>query len=131
MGVRRLQTEKRHSAKMPVNGRPIHVHRAGASAKAIIAYQTGKRYSGHDRPFIRDLRERVLGSPEISERRFTLHERSAMHSAIASPMASSLRPTAQLIWTFQRPRGAISRRRSSRKPRRNQRRAGGDFDQLR
>jgi IS1 family transposase len=36
------------------------------SAKAIIAYQTGKRNPGTTDLFIRDLRERVLGSPEIS-----------------------------------------------------------------
>jgi IS1 family transposase len=37
-----------------------------ASAKAIIAYQTGKRSPETTDLFIRDLRERVLGSPEIS-----------------------------------------------------------------
>ena len=37
-----------------------------ASAKAIIAYHTGKRSADTTDIFIRDLRERVLGSPEIS-----------------------------------------------------------------
>jgi IS1 family transposase len=37
-----------------------------ASAKAIIAYRTGKRHGETTDLFIRDLRERVLGSPEIS-----------------------------------------------------------------
>ena len=37
-----------------------------ASAKAIIAYHTGKRNADSTDLFVRDLRERVLGSPEIS-----------------------------------------------------------------
>jgi IS1 family transposase len=37
-----------------------------SSAKAIIAYQTGKRSTETTDLFIRDLRERVLGTPEIS-----------------------------------------------------------------
>jgi len=36
-----------------------------ASTKAIIAYHTGKRDSENTDLFIRDLRERVLGTPEI------------------------------------------------------------------
>ena len=47
-------------------GRPVHVRCAGASTKAIIAYRTGKRDSENTDLFIRDLRERVLGTPEIS-----------------------------------------------------------------
>ena len=37
-----------------------------SSARAIIAYRTGKRDSATTDEFIRDMRERVLGSPEIS-----------------------------------------------------------------
>jgi hypothetical protein len=37
-----------------------------ASTKAILAYRTGKRDSENTDLFIRDLRERVLGTPEIS-----------------------------------------------------------------
>jgi IS1 family transposase len=37
-----------------------------ASAKAIIAYHTGKRDSFSTNDFVRDLSERVLGRPEIS-----------------------------------------------------------------
>jgi len=37
-----------------------------ASTKAILAYHTGKRDSENTDLFIRDLRERVLGTPEIS-----------------------------------------------------------------
>jgi IS1 family transposase len=37
-----------------------------SSAKAIVAYHTGKRDSGSTDLFIQDLRQRVLGLPEIS-----------------------------------------------------------------
>jgi IS1 family transposase len=37
-----------------------------SSAKAIVAYHTGKRDSGNTDLFIQDLRQRVLGLPEIS-----------------------------------------------------------------
>jgi hypothetical protein len=36
-----------------------------ASAKAIISYRTGKRDSENTDLFIQDLRERVIGAPEI------------------------------------------------------------------
>jgi IS1 family transposase len=38
----------------------------GASSRAIIAYRTGKRDSATTDDFIQDLRQRVLGAPEIS-----------------------------------------------------------------
>lgn len=38
----------------------------GASSRAIISYFTGKRDSGNTHEFIADLRQRVIGSPEIS-----------------------------------------------------------------
>jgi IS1 family transposase len=37
-----------------------------ASTRAIIAYRTGKRDTNNTMEFIHDLRERVIGSPEIS-----------------------------------------------------------------
>jgi IS1 family transposase len=37
-----------------------------SSARAIVAYRTGKRDTANTDLFIQDLRERVLGSPEIS-----------------------------------------------------------------
>jgi IS1 family transposase len=37
-----------------------------SSAKAIVAYRTGKRHTDTTDLFIQDLRERVLGAPEIS-----------------------------------------------------------------
>ncbi len=39
---------------------------AASSSKAIVSYRTGKRYGENTDLFIRDLRERLLGSPEIS-----------------------------------------------------------------
>jgi IS1 family transposase len=38
----------------------------GASSRAIIAYQTGKRITETTDNFIQDLRQRVIGSPEIT-----------------------------------------------------------------
>ncbi|HEY5064330.1 MAG TPA: transposase [Xanthobacteraceae bacterium] len=38
----------------------------GASSRAIIAYRTGKRDSEMTDQFIQDLRQRVIGAPEIS-----------------------------------------------------------------
>jgi IS1 family transposase len=37
-----------------------------SSSRAIVSYRTGKRDSANTQEFIADLRERVLGSPEIS-----------------------------------------------------------------
>jgi IS1 family transposase len=37
-----------------------------ASAKAIISYRVGKRDSDTTQEFLFDLRERVIGNPEIS-----------------------------------------------------------------
>jgi IS1 family transposase len=42
-----------------------------SSAKAIIAYHTGKRDSDNCDRFIRDLRDRVLRAPEISTDGYT------------------------------------------------------------
>src|SRR5262249_2114761 len=37
-----------------------------SASRAIVAYRTGKRDTGTTQEFVADLRERVLGSPEIS-----------------------------------------------------------------
>lgn len=37
-----------------------------STARAIVSYRTGKRDSANTQEFIADLRERVIGSPEIS-----------------------------------------------------------------
>lgn len=45
-----------------------------ASAKAIISYRTGKRDTENTDLFIQDLRERVIGAPEISTDGFLLYQ---------------------------------------------------------
>lgn len=47
----------------------VFIALAGA-AKAIVGYRIGKRTADHTRAFLADLRERVLGSPEISSDAF-------------------------------------------------------------
>ena len=51
-----------------------------ASAKAIISYRVGKRDTGNTQEFLYDLRERVIGNPEISTDGF-LPYRSAIRDA--------------------------------------------------
>jgi|HubBroStandDraft_4_1064222.scaffolds.fasta_scaffold07336_6 IS1 family transposase len=51
---------------LPVRGDQYTFIALSSSAKAIIAYQTGKRSTETTDLFVRDLRERVLGTPEIS-----------------------------------------------------------------
>jgi IS1 family transposase len=53
-------------ANIAVRGDQYTFVALASSAKAIIAYRTGKRDSENTDLFIRDLRERVLGAPEIS-----------------------------------------------------------------
>jgi IS1 family transposase len=45
-----------------------------ASSRAIVSYRTGKRDSANTHDFIADLRERVLGAPEISTDGFTPYQ---------------------------------------------------------
>ena len=56
----------RKRKRIPVRGDQYTFIALAASAKVIVAYRTGKRDSENTDPFIRDLRERVLGAPEIS-----------------------------------------------------------------
>ena len=59
--------QKRVTAQdAPIRGDQYTFIALAASAKAIIAYHTGKRNADNTDLFVRDLRERVLGSPEIS-----------------------------------------------------------------
>jgi IS1 family transposase len=51
---------------IPVRGDQYTFVALAASTKAILAYRTGKRDGENTDLFIRDLRERVLGTPEIS-----------------------------------------------------------------
>jgi IS1 family transposase len=64
VGRRRRQNEK------PIPGDPrgdqYTFVALASSTRAIIAYQTGKRTSETTDAFIRDLRQRVIGSPEFS-----------------------------------------------------------------
>jgi hypothetical protein len=54
-----------------------------STSRAIIAYRTGKRDTGTTQKFIADLRERVLGAPEISTASCHISRRSARTSATA------------------------------------------------
>jgi hypothetical protein len=65
MVIRRKEAEAGAAARA-FQGRPVTFIALASSAKAIIAYHTGKRDSDITDRFIRDLRERVLGMPEIS-----------------------------------------------------------------
>jgi hypothetical protein len=65
-----------------------------SSARAIVAYHTGKRTSENTDLFVQDLRARVLGSPEISNDGFTPYLTAfETPSAIAWRMAWSSRRT--------------------------------------
>jgi IS1 family transposase len=51
-----------------------------ASTRAIISYRTGKRDSDNTLEFIHDLRERVIGSPEISTDGFLPYQNAIRHA---------------------------------------------------
>jgi IS1 family transposase len=53
-------------ANVAVRGDQYTFIALASSAKAIVAHRTGKRDSENTDLFIRDLRERLLGTPEIS-----------------------------------------------------------------
>ena len=77
----------------PVKGDQYTFIALGASTRAIIGYRTGKRDTEMTDDFIQDLRQRVIGAPEISTDGCTpTRSRSAMLSASAPHMASSTRP---------------------------------------
>jgi IS1 family transposase len=54
-----------------------------ASARAIVAYHTGKRDTANTDTFIQDLRQRVIGAPEISSDGFLPYQ-PAIRAAFAS-----------------------------------------------
>jgi len=60
-----------------------------ASTKAILAYRTGKRDGENTDLFIRDLRERVLGTPEISTDGFHPY-RPAIRDAFGTRVAHGI-----------------------------------------
>ena len=66
MGLRRQEAEAHHSARCLAKGDQYTFIALAASTRAIITYHTGKRDTATTQEFIADLRERVLGAPEIS-----------------------------------------------------------------
>lgn len=73
-------------ANVAVKGDQYTYVALAASTKAILAYRTGKRDSENTDLFIRDLRERVLGTPEISTDGFHPY-RNAIRDAFGSRVA--------------------------------------------
>jgi len=71
---------------LPVKGDQYTFIALAASAKAIIAYRTGKRHTETTDLFVRDLRERVLGAPEISTDGFHPY-RNAIRDAFGNRVA--------------------------------------------
>lgn len=65
VGRKRRWNEK-PGADAPVTGDQYTYIGLAASTRAIIAYHTGKRTSDNTDQFIQDLRQRVIGAPEIS-----------------------------------------------------------------
>ena len=67
-------------ANVSVKGDQYTFVALAASTKAIIAYRTGKRDGDNTDLFIRDLRERVLGTPEISTDGFHPYRDTIRHA---------------------------------------------------
>lgn len=65
VGKKQAQVNKRDLGAAAVGDQYTYVALA-ASTRAIVSYFTGKRDSGSTHDFIADLRQRVIGSPEIS-----------------------------------------------------------------
>jgi hypothetical protein len=62
--LRWQKAKERCATRIGRKGRCLHVRRACASSN--LAYRTGKRDTDNTMEFSHDLRERVIGSPEIS-----------------------------------------------------------------
>ena len=60
------KSAERQPSRSPVKGDQYTYIALGASTRAIIGYLTGKRTTENTDQFIQDLRQRVIGSPEIS-----------------------------------------------------------------
>jgi len=56
-----------------------------SAARAIVSYRTGKRDTANTDDFISDLRERVIGAPEISTDGFTPYRPAIRHAFRNSP----------------------------------------------
>ena len=55
-----------------------------SSSRTFASYHTGKRDTGNAQKFMADLRERVLGSPEISTDGFTPYQPAVRDSLLVS-----------------------------------------------
>jgi IS1 family transposase len=79
--------QKRVSQKdMAVKGDTYTFVGMAAAARAIVAYRTGKRDSHNTMEFVHDMRQRVLGSPEISTDGFLPYQ-PAIRSAFGNRIA--------------------------------------------
>jgi hypothetical protein len=63
---RKRRWNEKPGADAPVTGDQYTFIALGSASRAIIAYRTGKRTSALTDDFIHDLRQRVIGVPEIS-----------------------------------------------------------------
>lgn len=66
LGLRRQEAKKVERHELSHKGDQYTFIALASSAKAIVSYRTGKRDSENTDLFVQDLRERVLGAPEIS-----------------------------------------------------------------
>ena len=74
MGVRRQEAEAREADRGANVGDQYTFVALASSSRAILSYRTGKRDGDNTEVLVRDLRERVLGSPEISTDGFHSYE---------------------------------------------------------
>ena len=85
--------QKGPNGPSPVMGDQYTYVALASSTRAIIGYRTGKRDSETTDDFIQDLRQRVIGVPEISTDGLHSYERDPRRvRQAASPMALSTRP---------------------------------------
>jgi IS1 family transposase len=75
VGKKQARVHKNELAAAAVGDQYTYVALA-ASSRAIISYFTGKRDSGNTHEFIADLRQRVIGLPEISTDGFLPYQNS-------------------------------------------------------
>jgi IS1 family transposase len=74
--------KQKHATKrdLAVTGDQYTFVALAASTRAIISYRTGKRDSDNTLEFIHDLRERVIGMPEISTDGFLPYKNAIRHA---------------------------------------------------
>ena len=78
--------------------------------RAIVSYRTGKRNSENTDEFIQDLRERVIGTPEISTDGFTPYL-TAIRDAFGNRVAHG-----QIVKTYSVTHLAVNERRAALQP---------------